>query len=291
MDDDYGISYYFRGAVDNNWVYYAGAYWRIIRINGDGSVRMIYSGTTAPTSTQSVVMTGTQTQLLSTSAFASSYSSSYYVGYMYTASQQYGLTNSSTIKGVVDSWYSSNISGTAWEDYIADAIYCGDRTTSSTTWSNTTALNYAANERIYKYDYTTSSIMSDLTVTPTFKCTMEEDSYTVLDENGNGALTYSVGLITADEVSAAGLVSYYVNSTYNTTNYLYTNQVYRTMSPSGFSSSYADVISVNGTGYVSSFFTTSTYGVRPVVSLKSDTLFTGSGEWNDVYTVIVSEEE
>lgn len=43
--DDYGTSYYFRGNVVDNWVKYAGAYWKILRINGDKSIRMIYSGT------------------------------------------------------------------------------------------------------------------------------------------------------------------------------------------------------------------------------------------------------
>ena len=42
--DDYGTSYYFRGNVENNWVKFAGYYWRILRINGDGSIRMIYAG-------------------------------------------------------------------------------------------------------------------------------------------------------------------------------------------------------------------------------------------------------
>ncbi len=42
--DDYGTSYYYRGTVENNWVKFAGYYWRILRINGDGSIRMIYAG-------------------------------------------------------------------------------------------------------------------------------------------------------------------------------------------------------------------------------------------------------
>ena len=44
--DDYGTSYYYRGSVKNNYVYFADYYWRIIRINGDGSVRLLYAGTT-----------------------------------------------------------------------------------------------------------------------------------------------------------------------------------------------------------------------------------------------------
>ena len=42
--DDYGTSYYFRGNVENNWVKFANSYWRIIRINGDNTLRMIYAG-------------------------------------------------------------------------------------------------------------------------------------------------------------------------------------------------------------------------------------------------------
>jgi hypothetical protein len=61
--DDYGTSYYFRGAVSNNWVKFAGIYWRIVRINGNNTVKLVYSGTTAPTEAQKVVMTGTGTQI------------------------------------------------------------------------------------------------------------------------------------------------------------------------------------------------------------------------------------
>ena len=38
--DDYGISYYFRGNVQNNYVRFAGMCWRILRITGDGSVKL-----------------------------------------------------------------------------------------------------------------------------------------------------------------------------------------------------------------------------------------------------------
>ena len=47
MKDDYGMSYYYRGAVTNNYVKFAGFYWRIIRVNGDGSLRIMYDGTQA----------------------------------------------------------------------------------------------------------------------------------------------------------------------------------------------------------------------------------------------------
>ena len=46
-EDDLGTSYYFRGDVTNNYVKFANYFWRIIRINGDGTIRMIYDGTSA----------------------------------------------------------------------------------------------------------------------------------------------------------------------------------------------------------------------------------------------------
>ena len=86
-----GITYYYEGDTNevNNWVYFAGFYWRIIRINGDGSIRMIYQGTSANE-------TGTGTQI-GESAFNSSYNNNMYVGYMYTSGQRQGHDNPSTL--------------------------------------------------------------------------------------------------------------------------------------------------------------------------------------------------
>ena len=73
--DDYGDTYYYRGKVDNNYVSFAGFIWRIVRINGDGSIRLIYSGT----STSDI---GSKTSI-GTSVFNSDPYDSAYVGYMY----------------------------------------------------------------------------------------------------------------------------------------------------------------------------------------------------------------
>ena len=92
-----GRTYYFAGNPTDNWVRFAGFYWRIIRINEDGSIRLIYNGTGTTTTEES-------TQI-KTSAFNSSYNSNMYVGYMYQSNQVHGLTIDSTIKGVLDDWY------------------------------------------------------------------------------------------------------------------------------------------------------------------------------------------
>ena len=74
-EDDEGASYYYRGAVKNNYVSFAGYTWRIIRRNGDGSIRMIYSGKTTSD-------TGVATAIGNTK-FNEKYWDPTYVGYKY----------------------------------------------------------------------------------------------------------------------------------------------------------------------------------------------------------------
>ena len=128
--DDRGYSYYFRGAVTNNWVKFAGYYWRIVRINGDGSIRVIYNGISTET-------TGDSTMINSSQAFNSSRDRSEYVGYMYTEGEQHGNTTNSPIKDILDTWYTTNIANKEYETQISkEAGFCGDRElTSGYSWN------------------------------------------------------------------------------------------------------------------------------------------------------------
>ena len=73
-DENNTKSYYFRGEVNNNWVSFGGFYWRILRINGDGSIRLIYSGTKENHTGSGTIIGKTQYN----TAFGSTY-----IGYMY----------------------------------------------------------------------------------------------------------------------------------------------------------------------------------------------------------------
>ena len=291
--DDLGTSYYYRGAVDNNWVKFGkegtkDIYWRIIRINGDGSIRMIYSGTTAPTESTKVVMTGTGTQITvdntNTFKFNSSHNNPSYVGYMFTEGQQHGNGTPSTIKTAIDNWYKKTTletDATTKELVSQDQIFCNDRsaTTSdsgtpgeiSGSMSTSTTYYYGAYARLVKNKK------------PKLTCTTASDKFTVNTSNGNGALTYPVGLITADEVAKAGGKFGTGNSTY----YLYTNQYYWSGSPSDIDSSgYADEFIVYSSGSIGiNYVVDYGIGARPVVSLSSKAKLSGSGTYDDVYTV------
>ena len=280
--DDLGTSYYFRGAVDNNWLKFGkdssnkDIYWRIIRINGDGSIRMIYTGTTAPTESTKVVMTGEGTQI-GISQFNSNNNKAEHVGYMYTDGEQHGNTTSSDIKNTLENWYA----GTTLKDnplISQNQIFCNDRSVTSGTWESSPSsdLYYDPSIRLEESE--------ELHPYPQLKCPTESDKFTSKKSSiGNKALEYPVGLITADEIALAGGVYYYANKSY----YLYTNQDYLSGSPGNFSSnsSIASVFRVYSSG---DFDFTSVYyngGARPVISLSSEAKLSGDGTWNNPYVV------
>ena len=273
--DAYGDSYYYRGNVINNYVKFAGFYWRIIRINGDGTVRVIYDGTSAHANSDA----STDRQI-GTTAFNSSYNDNAYVGYMYgktgasTYAETHTNTNNSTIKTYLDTWYENNIKGTMNEQYIADNIFCNDRSFASNN-SGTGVGTSRTYYRCYNFANNSNNIKAMLA------CPQKNDAFTVNDTSkGNGALTYGVGLVTIDEVVLAGGLSSNINY------YLYLGQYYRTMSPSYFDDdvSHASGCIVGSNGFVHcSNSVNDSGGVRPVFNLKSEVLLQGTGTASDPY--------
>ena len=95
VEDDYGTSYIYRGDVENNNVYFGGFYWKIIRMNGDGSIRMIYSGTTPDA-------TGNNTSINNrTYQYNTTYPDPTYVGYMYGKDFSIHTSNETTYSNIV----------------------------------------------------------------------------------------------------------------------------------------------------------------------------------------------
>ena len=188
-----GTTYYFRGAVDNNWVQFAGFYWRIIRINGDGSIRMIYSGIDSGSITDAN-RTGSTTTI-GQSAFNEKDDDNAYVGYMYgipdsdTYEETHANINNSKIKTVLDEWYQNNL--LSYSNYISkEAGFCGDRSIHTGTGISTDVTKYNAYDRLLAKK------------NPSFYCNNTNDLYTISSSTkGNKALTYPIALITADELA------------------------------------------------------------------------------------------
>ena len=354
-EDAYGTSYYYRGNVTKNYVKFADKYWRVVRINGDGTVRVIYDGTEAHANGES-----STDRRIGTSAFNSNYYDNMYVGYMYgekdgifeeisqypiswtntssyyiakeynydaitdrftlknpiavlgsdltsdyvgyytmlssnasyyysevhkifgvtagdsSASIKFGNvyygtsskevaqtnTNDSTIKAYLDNWYKTNILGTENEQYLADNIFCNDR--SFPSYNSGTG---AGRSITYYSWYSSNKLKVNL------KCPQQNDAFTVSDTTyGNGALIYPIGLITADEAVLAGA------SRSNSNYYLYSGFDYWTFSPAYYS---------NGGAYVSCVTSGpsvyNTISVRPVLNLSADILNNGDGSKENPY--------
>ena len=159
-------------------------YWRIIRTNADGSIKLLYAGTSPDT----------EKAYISGSTFNTSSNDTMYVGYKYGTSGSLENnrlnTNDSTIKTYVDNWYKNNL--TAYTKYLSnDAVYCNDRTLAADeTYSTTNRFKYAPYGRIY------------INKQPTYNCTNMSDAFSV--NNTSAKLDYPIGLMTIDELNYAG---------------------------------------------------------------------------------------
>ncbi len=278
--EDSKTVYYFAGNATDNWVKFGknasnqDLYWRIIRTNSDGSVRLLYHGTS----------TTTTDAYIGTSAFNSSYDNIAYVSYMYgslgSISSARENTNNSTIKTTIDNWYISNLEAKGYTKYLSTtAVYCNDRSISSDS------INFGAFTRL------------GTNKTPSYDCAATEDKFTVDTSTGNGKLTYPIALMTADEVSFAGGL-YGANTPtwyyYNSVNGSSTgSKFWWLLSPLDSSTSGSSMFIVRGSsnpGRLNYNYVYSNNGVRPALSLKSCVKYSsGDGSANEPYTIKETE--
>ena len=268
------IVYYFAGNVTDNWVKFGGFYWRIIRTNSDGSIRLLYHGSS----------TAATDSYIGTSAFNSVSTNPMYAGYMYGTSGSLDSNrtnaNNSTIKTTIDEWYKNNLL-INYDKYISkSSICCNDRSIGSGTYSTTSSFNYAPYQRIQNK-------------TLTLNCANEMDRFTVDSSTGNGKLTYPIGLLTIDETSYAGSGFSSLKSLYlynNSNNVSSTGEGnWWTMSPASWGSSqinYRILGSTNNGSITSNPVDFSSY-IRPVISLKGDNEWkSGDGSATNPYEIV-----
>ena len=263
--DDYGTTYYYRGNVVNNNVSFAGYNWKIVRINGDGSIRMIYNGDI-----------NNSNDYISKAEYATIPDNAKYSGYMYgkdndTYENIRKSEVDSNVKNILDDWYKTNISAKNLDKYISDNGFCNDR---STSYFND--LNNFQWQSLYRTAYSN----------PTFKCpNIEEDLFTLKDSSiGNKSLTYPVGLVTTDELMFSGLSMNKMNKLA----YLYSANSFWTMSPYTFNSTVPATYNICSTssGFIAEAYIKGSNGIRPVINLKADVEISGGiGTINDPYII------
>ena len=281
-DYDGNPTYYYRGSVENNYVKFAGYYWRIIRINSNGSIRMIYDGTIAHDNGES-----SEDRQYTTIQFNSTYTDNMYVGYMYTSGDAHGLSVSSVIKTVNDQFYMDKLVNYV-SKFDVNAGFCGDRA----------ILNLQNGVGMGTVTTYYKSYLRIVESSPSIICENESNLYTVSSAlNGNKALTYPIGLISADEAMLAGHAGGVFDGMYNQmsiniANYLYTNTNFWTMIPAGGYNPFGSVnwatfvVHLNTSGSFDDDYTHDVLGLRPVINIRSDVKLTGSGMKTDPYEIL-----
>ncbi len=307
--DNYGTSYVFRGNNDdvNNWVTFANHTWRIIRINGDGTLRLIFQCAEPNCET-----TEGETTNATTSAYKSApYDDNTYIGYYYgtAKSEEYpnpkyeeahSNTTPSNIAEAVQTWYNGIGSMSGYTDYLEGSTgWCNDRTVVKNVFNGyngdgtgETATGYAPISRLMTTDrwrknqYSTLKCgvkMSETSPSDVegFKSfdeidlnSLKRDLFTTIGSNvGNQSLDVPAALITSDEVMMVGGFG----GTASTDYWLYTNQYYWTMSPSRYNvtGKLVHVFRVLNGGDLNGFAVYGNHGVRPVINLKSNIEFSG----------------
>ena len=271
-------TYYFKGAVTNNYVKFGngnvvGEYstdnyeftsnkekeliWRIIRVNEDGTIRMILDDAIAVTNLPS---RGYE--------FNSTYRD--YIYMYYSNSNIEG-----GVKKTVDDWYNTNIGNNpVYDNKVAEGNFC--------------------EQAKVKYDNSCTSENAEMALAASyisdFKCA--GDGNFKADGTQYGLLQMKVGLIIVDEVIHAGMplyvdenIDYEADYPENTNTYLQKSYEWWTMSPAGFDGYDAYVWKVGNDGFAMRVSVGIPFSVRPVINLNADVLATGKGTSDEPYEI------
>ena len=302
-EDEDGVSYYYRGAVENNNVqfgeyindYYiynyssryfqsleacqeynsscsesnrvklasAGdkMYWKIIRVNGDGSLRLIYNGTSSTPDNSDLA----HSYAVGKTSYNLKYDDPKYTGYTYDNGTD------SFIKKEVDTWYENVLGDTIYDKVINSGRFCSD----SSGYQSGGAYDIAANifSSMVRLGQSLTNYAKDNA--PTLKCPTTTESY-------GGSYRLKAGLITADELVLAGESNGVEGNSYlNKGN---NGEFYWSMTPAAFDVASAYV------WYESNIFdyyiVPYNFAVRPVINVTTDNGFTsGDGTASNPYVI------
>ena len=314
MNDEDGVSYYYRGAVDNNNVqfgeyvsdyyvyennglYYQSLescreanvgyedectqvklanagdkmYWKIVRVNGDGSLRLIYNGTSANPDNSDLV----NSFAVGISPYNLEFNDSKYAGYTYDNGTD------SFIKKEVDTWYKNTLGSSSYDSKVIGGRFCSD----SSGYKLASEYDVSEEKIGDLTDFYLYSSMGDRLANfmknspgnnaPTLSCPSTSESY-------GGSYRLKAGLITADELALAGESTYVVGNSY--LNPGESDYWYWSMTPAAFDTGTARVW--NETDNLTYDFVDSDYAVRPVINVTTENGFTsGDGAASSPYVI------
>ena len=286
-------------------------YWRIIRTNEDGSIRLLYAGT-SPDTTEGYILRSAYNGLQVAGTGKGSEDTGYMYGGTTSLADNRTNTNNSIIKATIDNWYKNNLLN-SYDKYISkSAIYCNDRSISSGSWTNTESTTNPDDSAFYNAAHARLSVNKS----PSYKCGANasngliESSQSIEDKfsastsgGGNGQLKYPIALMTADEIAFAGNV--YGLGMLSPYAWFYTNskgasiagkEEWYTMTPNEVENSLVAMIYTQfsystpfGVEKFAELLPMGSYSqdsvVRPVISLSSCVKVTGTGTPENPYEI------
>ena len=302
-EDEDGTSYYFRGNVENNNVqfgeypsdyyvyedygkYYQSQescledgnstctpvklasagdkmYWKIVRVNGDGSLRLIYNGTSATPDSNDLAHSCAIGSTLYNSEFNDPKYSSY----------TYDNGTDSLFKREVDTWYANTLGKSNYDRMVTSGRFCSD---SSGYQDGSTFGGGNIFASMIRLGQSMTNFASPNA--PTLKCPATSESY-------GGSYRLKAGLITADELVLAG-------ENYNVEGNSYLSpgkngNGYGTMTPVMYNTHYSfpNVWYMQKNLYYSSVSTLNIF-IRPIINVTVDGDFTsGDGSVKSPYVI------
>lgn len=281
--DDSGDIFFYRGDVENNYLMFSGMPWRIVKINGDGSIRITLDGLTGKVKFNNYVINGNSHGSLVGGASYYNNSTDYDTGVGTGSGSQtekeaaisYVSYEGSGLKSAIDTFYSSFVQ--RYNYHLADSVFCNDN-----GFANETGSNFLFNPMSRITDRYLNSVYNQTV----FTCP-SDGRYLV----SNNRLSVPAATLSADEVVAAGASYYKVNNQFYLTNTTTVNMGWPTMSGAYWSNSgEVEVVSLLGSGNYVGMLTylpvNTNMGVRPVINLKADTEVSGTGTSSDPYVVV-----
>ena len=240
-------------------------YWRIIRINGDGTIRILFDGAQKIKNGSKKTTASIITSVFN---FKPQTNDIKYFGYTYNDGFEEIDSNA---KKVIDNWYESNLKN-KYGKYIADGIFCNDITVSK-------YMKYDENSNLVEVPFEEGYDMifySSYDQTPTLKCNRREYKYTIDSKKGNGLLDNPIGLLSANEAKLVG------------NKYLYTGYDIFTMSACMWKESSTFMCGINGSinGEITEHYSAFEGSIRPVINLKANVNFVGNGTIEEPYVII-----
>ena len=247
-------------------------YWKIVRVNGDGSLRLIYNGISATPDSSDLA----HSYAVGYPPYNLSRNDPKYAGYTYDNGTD------SFIKREVDTWYQNTLGKSNYDRMVTSGRFCSDSSGyqegsfynfSTDIFPDGTYLYASMGERLANFARGASAVANS----PTLKCPSTNESY-------GGSYRLKAGLITADELALAGELYGVVGNSY--LNPGENGYWYWSMTPADFFKGYASVW-----GEFDGFFDNSVsaqHAVRPVINVTTNNGFaSGDGTAQNPYVIEV----